>query len=353
MITDEIIYKTAEKILPPDQVAAAAAQARWNSIAKPLHSLGKLEELIVALAGIQRTDRVCLDKKALVVMCADNGVVEEGVTQTGQEVTSVVAENFHRGETSAAVLCEAAGADLFPVDVGMAADMPHVERRKTVYGTRNMAKEPAMTREECLAAAAAGMEKAAELKAAGYQILASGEMGIGNTTTSAAVVSVLLGVPAEKVTGRGAGLSDEGMVRKVGAIRRAIAVNHPNPEDPIDVIAKVGGLDIAALAGLFLGGAAQGLPVTADGFISCAAALAAVRIAPSCRPYILPSHVSDEPASKMVLRALDMDPVIHAGMHLGEGTGAVALFPLLDMALKVYNQMSTFDGIEIEPYKEL
>ena len=197
------------------------------------------------------------------------------------------------------------------------------------------------------------MEKAAELKAAGYQILASGEMGIGNTTTSAAVVSVLLGVPAEKVTGRGAGLSDEGMVRKVGAIRRAIAVNHPNPEDPIDVIAKVGGLDIAALAGLFLGGAAQGLPVTADGFISCAAALAAVRIAPSCRPYILPSHVSDEPASKMVLRALDMDPVIHAGMHLGEGTGAVALFPLLDMALKVYNQMSTFDGIEIEPYKEL
>ena len=155
------------------------------------------------------------------------------------------------------------------------------------------------------------------------------------------------------MTGRGAGLSDEGMVRKVGAIRKAIAVNHPDPEDPVDVLAKVGGLDIAALTGLFLGGAAQGIPVVADGFISCAAALAAVRIAPACRPYILPSHVSDEPASKMVLRALDMDPVLHAGMHLGEGTGAVALFPLLDMALKVYNQMSTFDGIEIEPYQDL
>ena len=351
-MTEEIICKTIEKIVSPDPVAAASAQARWNSIAKPLHGLGKLEDLIIALAGIQRTDRVRIDKKALAVMCADNGVVEEGVTQTGQEVTAIVAENFHKGETSAAVLCKAAGADLFPVDVGMITDMPHVERRKTMYGTRNMTKEPAMTREECLAAIAAGIEKAEELKTAGYQILASGEMGIGNTTTSAAVASVLLGVPAEEVTGRGAGLSDEGLVRKIDAIRRAIALNHPDPDDPVGVLAKVGGLDIAALTGLFLGGAAQGLPVVADGFISCAAALAAVRIAPACRPYILSSHISDEPASGMVLHALAMDPVLHAGMHLGEGTGAVALFPLLEMALKVYNQMSTFDGIEIEPYRE-
>ena len=352
MRTDRELRETLEKILPPDQAAAAAAQKRWNSIAKPLHGLGKLEDLVVALAGIQRTDRVRIDRKALVVMCADNGVVEEGVTQTGQEVTAIVAENFHRGETSAAVLCMAAGADLFPVDVGMITDMPHVERRKTMYGTRNMTKGPAMTREECLSAAAVGMKKAAELKTAGYQILASGEMGIGNTTTSAAVVSVLMNIPPEKVTGRGAGLSDEGIARKIEAVRRAIAVNRPDPEDPIDVLAKVGGLDIAALTGLFIGGAAQGLPVVADGFISCAAALAAIRIAPACRPYILPSHVSDETASKMVLRALDMDPVLHAGMHLGEGTGAVTLFPLLDMALKVYNQMSTFDGIEIDPYRE-
>ena len=350
--TDDLIHKTARMILPPDQNAAAAAQKRWNSIAKPLHGLGKLEDLIVTLAGIQRTDRVRIDKKALVVMCADNGVVEEGVTQTGQEVTAIVAENFHKGETSAAVLCKAAGADLFPVDVGMTADMPHVERRKTMYGTRNMTKGPAMTREECLAAVAAGIGKAAELKERGYQILASGEMGIGNTTTSAAVAAVLLHVTPEKVTGRGAGLSDEGLVRKVDAIHRAIAWNRPDQEDPVDVLAKVGGLDIAALSGLFLGGAAQGIAVVADGFISCAAALAAVRIAPACRPYILASHMSDEPASNMVLQALDMDPVLHAGMHLGEGTGAVALFPLLDMALKVYNQMSTFDGIEIEPYQE-
>ena len=352
MKTDERIRKTVEKILPPDLTAAAAAKRRWNSIAKPLHGLGKLEDLVAVLAGIQRTDRVRLDKKALVVMCADNGVVEEGVTQTGQEVTAIVAENFHKGETSAAILCMAAGADLFPVDVGMITDMPHVERRKTICGTRNMTKGPAMTQEECCSAVAAGMEKAAELKEAGYQILASGEMGIGNTTTSAAVVSVLMNIPPEEAAGRGAGLSDEGLVRKVGAICRAIAVNCPDPEDPLDVLAKVGGLDIAALTGLFIGGAAQGLPVVADGFISCAAALAAIRIAPACRPYILPSHVSDEPASKMLLEALDMDPILHAGMHLGEGTGAVTLFPLLDMALKVYNQMSTFDGIEIEPYRE-
>ena len=343
---------TIENIKEVDAAPMKRAAARWNSIAKPLHGMGKLEDLVIQLAGIQRTDRVRIDKKALAVMCADNGVVEEGVTQTGQEVTAIVAGNFHGGETTAAILCESAGVDLFPVDVGMIVDVPGTDRRKTLYGTKNMAKGPAMTREEACAAVWSGMQVAAELKEKGYQILASGEMGIGNTTTSAAVTSVLLGMPPEEAAGRGAGLSDEGLQRKFRVIREAIDINRPDPEDPLDVLAKVGGLDIAALTGVFLGGAAAGIPVVADGVISCTAALAAVRMAPVCREYILPSHISDEPAARPLLKELEMDPVLDAEMHLGEGTGAVALFPLLDMALKVYNQMSTFEGIEIEPYRE-
>ena len=353
MRPEETIQKATEKIRPADPEAMKRAQARWNSIAKPLHSLGKLEDLVIALAGIGRSDRVCIDKKALVVMCADNGVVEEGVTQTGQEVTAIVAENFCDGHTSAAIMCKEAGVDLYPVDVGMAVDTPRVEKRKTMYGTRNMTKGPAMTREEAEAAVAAGIEKAAELKKAGYQILASGEMGIGNTTTSAAVASVLLDLPPNLAAGRGAGLSDEGLIKKIDAIRRAIALNKPEPDDPVDVLAKVGGLDLAALTGLFLGGAAEGLPVVADGFISCTAALAAARMVPLCREYMLPSHISDEPAVIRILQALDMKPALDAGMHLGEGTGAVALFPLLDMALQVYNQMSTFEAINVDAYQEL
>lgn len=353
MDKENLLQKTIDRILPPDHAAMDHAAARWNSIAKPLHSLGRLEDLIIRIAGIQRTDRVDLKKKALVVMCADNGVVEEGVTQTGQEVTAIVAGNFLKGETSAAVMCACAGADILPVDVGMISEVDGMDTRKTLRGTGNMAKGPAMTKEDVLFAIQAGIDKAAELKAAGYRILAAGEMGIGNTTTSSAVVSVLLQIPPETVTGRGAGLSNEGLQKKIRAIRRAVEVNAPDPEDPLDVLAKVGGLDIAALTGLYLGGAAEGLPVVADGFISVAAALLAVRMAPACREYILPSHISEEPAVQYVLEALELHPVLHAKMHLGEGTGAVALFPLLDMAAAVYRSMSTFEDIRIEAYQEL
>ena len=351
--TEETIRSLTAGIRPADTEAMQHAAVRWNSIAKPLHGMGRLEDLVISLAGIQRTSQVHIDKKALVVMCADNGVVEEGVTQTGQEVTAVVAGNFRGGKTTAALLCEAAGVDLFPVDIGMAVDVPHTDRRKTIYGTANMAKGPAMTREDACAAVLSGIEMASELKKQGYQILASGEMGIGNTTTSAAVSSVLLGLLPEETAGRGAGLSDQGLRRKIEVIRQAIDVNRPDSDDPLDVLAKVGGLDIAGLTGLFLGGAAAGIPVVADGVISCTAALLAVRMVPESRDYILPSHVSDEPAAGLLLEAMEMRPVINAGMHLGEGTGAVALFPLLEMALKVYDQMSTFEGIEIEPYEEL
>ena len=373
------LRETIGRIQPPDEEAAARCRAHWNRIAKPLYGLGALEDLVVRIAAAQGTQHVDIRKKALVIFCADNGVVAEGVSQTGQETTAIVAENFVDGKSCAAIMCKRAGADLFPVDAGMAVDTPRVEKRKCRRGTANMTKGPAMTREEAVFAIEAGIAKAQELEEAGYRILASGEMGIGNTTTSTAVTAVLLGLDPTEVTGRGAGLSDEGLRRKIDAIRRAIDVNRPDPEDPLDVLSKVGGFDIAALTGLFLGGASRRVPVVIDGVISAAAALIAARLEPSCRDYMLPSHISEEPASMAVMTALGfipekqetkqgkadrekdsmkkvlgpaVSPILHAGMHLGEGTGAVALFPLLDMAVDIYYKMDTFEGIAVEQYRD-
>ena len=260
-----------------DYVAMETARKKWNSIAKPLHSLGKLEEHIIRIAGITGNAEVELKNRALIAMCADNGVVEEGVTQTGQEVTAIVAENFLEGATSAAIMCQSAEVDLFPIDIGMVRDT-RVPNYKVAYGTKNMVKEPAMTREEALQAILTGVHLVKEKKEAGYQILATGEMGIGNTTTSSAVTAVLLEQDPAEVTGRGAGLSGTGLKKKISVIRDAIALHKPKKEDTIDVLAKVGGLDIAGMAGVILGGAACRIPVVADGFISRVAALCAVRI---------------------------------------------------------------------------
>ena len=329
------------------------ASKRWNSIAKPLHSLGALETMLIKIAGMTGSEDIHLEKKGLIAMCADNGVVEEGVTQTGQEVTAIVAENFLAGTTTACVMCKKCGARLFPVDVGMAVDTKVRTDLKVAMGTRNMTKGPAMTREEAIRGIEAGIAVAEELKEKGYQLLATGEMGIGNTTTSSAVASVLLGKPVEDMTGRGAGLSSEGLNRKIKAIKKAIALNNPDRSDVIDVLAKVGGLDIAGMAGVFLGGAALGMPVVMDGFISCVAALIAQRICPNAGEYMIPSHVSREPAAHLILKELGKEAVLHAGMCLGEGTGAVALFPVLDLAEAVYNSMSTFGDINVEQYEEL
>lgn len=377
-LEDGLLRSALRGICPADEEAAARCRARWNCIAKPLYGLGVLEDLVVRIAAAQGTDQVDISRKGLVVFCADNGVVDEGVSQTGQEVTAIVAENFIDGKSCSAIMCKRAGADLYPVDVGIAVDTPRVEKRKCRRGTANMTKGPAMTRGEAVFAIEAGISKAQELEEAGYRILASGEMGIGNTTTSTAVTAVLLGLDPTEVTGRGAGLSDEGVRKKIDAIRHAIAVNLPDPEDPLDVLSKVGGFDIAALTGLFLGGASRRVPVVIDGVISAAAALIAARLEPSCRDYMLPSHISEEPAAMAVMAALGfiqepetkqgkvyretgpgkkgpgpaVSPILHAGMHLGEGTGAVALFPLLDMAVDIYYRMDTFEGIAVEQYRD-
>lgn len=347
------LEETIRKIRPVDAAAMAAAKQHWDGLGKPLGSLGRLEKALIQIAGIQRTGDVHIDRKALVIMCADNGVVQEGVTQCGQEVTATVAENFLDEKSCVAIMCRRAGTKICPVDIGMAVDTPRVEKQKIAYGTKNMAKEPAMTREQAVAAIEVGIAKAEELHAQGYEILATGEMGIGNTTTSSAMTAVYLGLDVETVTGRGAGLSSHGLQRKIHAIKQAIAVNQPDPEDPLDVLAKVGGLDIAGMCGLFLGGAAQQMPVVMDGFISQVAALTAVRLVPECADYILASHVSEEPGANILLKALEKDAFLTCGMRLGEGSGAVALFPILDFASDIYHKMSTFVQADIVEYQPL
>ena len=275
------------------------------------------------------------------------------MTQTGQEVTAIVAENFLSGDTSACAMSRQCGTKVIPVDIGMTVDTKVPTDLKVACGTANMTKEPAMAREQAVQALEAGIEMVRRLKEDGYGLLATGEMGIGNTTTSSAVASVLLNRPVEEMTGRGAGLSGDGLDRKIHAIKKAIAVNQPDPKDAVDVLAKVGGFDIAGMAGMFLGGAALGVPVVIDGFISCVAALIAQRICPQTGDYMIASHVSKEPAAHLILEALGKEAVLHGEMCLGEGSGAVALFPFLDMGVAVYESMSTFEDIHVEQYKEL
>ena len=347
------LEETIRNIKPRDEQAAELCKKRWDSIAKPLHSLGWLEDAIARIAGAQHTADVKTDRKILVPLCADNGIVEEGVTQTGQDVTAIVAENFLDEKSCAAIMCREAGADIFPIDIGMASDTPRVEKRKTAYGTKNFAKEPAMTEQEAVRTIETGIHLVGELKEKGYCLIATGEMGIGNTTTSSAVAASLLNVPAEKMTGRGAGLSSSGLEKKIKVIQNAICRWDLTRQTPLSVLSYVGGFDLAGMVGMYLGGAYYHVPVLVDGFISSVAALTAIRMCPDVQGYMLASHVSKEPAARLVLQETGLDPVIDGGLCLGEGSGAVAVFPLIEMAARIYRQMSTFDEISIEAYQPL
>jgi len=345
------LFEIKNAIHAADKGAMEEARRRWDAIAKPLNGLGLLEEAIVKIAGMGGSADISLGKRAVLMMCADNGVVEEGVTQTGQEVTAIVAENAAKGDSSVCRMAHVADADVFAVNVGVKSPLSeNVIDRCVRRGTDNIAKGPAMTETEALRAINIGIDLVREKKAEGYRLFAMGEMGIGNTTTSSAMAAVLLGAPVTEVTGRGAGLSDAGLMRKRSAIERAIACSRPDAADPIGVLSCLGGFDIAALAGVCLGGAIYRVPVLLDGFISAVAALTAVRIAPAVSDYLLATHVSKEPAGMRMLRALELKPMIYAEMCLGEGTGAVAAIPLLDMALAVYGEMRTFADINVKAY---
>ena len=350
-MTEQELRAYIEAIRPADETAMDAARRRQAQLAKPPGRLGQLEELSIRLAGV--TGQVCpaMDKCRVAVFAADNGVVAQGVSQTDQSVTRAVAENLAARRTSVCQMAKTARCEVIPVDLGMAGEpVPGVQNCRIAAGTADFTTGPAMTRQQAVDAIAAGMGLVRAQKAAGVQLLATGEMGIGNTTTSSAVAAVLLGQPVERMTGRGAGLSDAGLARKLDAIRRGIARNQPDAADPLDVLSKLGGFDIAGLCGVFLGGALEGLPVLMDGFISGVAALCAVRLCPAAEKAVFASHCSTEPAARLVLEALGKVPLLTAGLHLGEGTGAVASIPLWDMALAVYRDCYSFTEGGITPY---
>lgn len=356
------IFPELTTIKAPDNNAMKQAEKHWDGIAKPLHGLGMFEDMIVQIAGIQGNADVSIDKKAVVIMCADNGIVEEGVTQTGQEVTAVVSCNMADGISSVCRMADCVNAKVIPVNIGIAQDLPgsHIKteaykglvNRRVMPGTKNFLKEPAMTKQQLIKAVKAGIEQVKCCKDDGYNILATGEMGIGNTTTSAALACILLDMNPGEVTGRGAGLSDEGLLKKTEVIRKAKEMYGIYKNDPLELLRCIGGLDVAGLTGVYIGGAVYRLPVVADGVISAVAALIAVRLCPIVKDYILVSHQGKEPAIKALLAELDKKAVIHAELALGEGTGAVMLFPLLDMAMQVYKENTTFDDIQITAYED-
>lgn len=340
------------KITPPDAAVYAKVKQNWDALAKPLDSMGEFEAVFAKIGAITGDEKVPIEKKAVIVMCADNGIVEEHISQSGQEVTARVAEAMGKGTSSVCRMAKRAGADVIPVDVGIATEetIEGVLAKKVRRGTRNFLKEAAMTEEETLAAISVGMEAVKSCKEAGYELLATGEMGIGNTTTSSAVAAALSGCPVEAITGKGAGLSDGGLVHKIEVIRQGLKKHRCDGGDTLSVLSSVGGLDIAGLCGVYLGGAVYRIPVVMDGVISAVAALAAERIAPGTKEFALPSHQSREPAAELIMKELGVKPLIHAGLALGEGTGAVLMFGMLDIVHGLYENKTTFADIEVEPY---
>ncbi len=337
---------------PPGEAVRKRVRENWDNVAKPLDGMGRFEVLTAQVGAILGTEKPDISRKAVIIMCADNGIVEEGVSQSGQEVTLAVAREMADGISSVGRMAAVIGADTIPVDIGicLGEKIPGVLDRKIRRGTGNFLKEPAMTEEEAVRAVFTGMELVSDCKKEGYRLLATGEMGIGNTTTSSAVAAALLQCDAAKVTGRGAGLSDDGLLRKQQVIREAMEKYRLAGAEALDVLKTVGGLDIAGLAGVCIGGALFHIPIVLDGVISMAAALLAERILPGTRAFLLPSHKGKEPAAEMLLKELGLEPVIDAGMALGEGTGAVMMFSLLDMAFSVYQGGTTFSDIQIEQY---
>lgn len=342
-----------------DEAARGRARERWNSVAKPIGGLGEFERMVEQIAALTGSEDVRIGKRCAIVMCADNGVVAQGVTQTDASVTRSVAESIARGASSICSMARPAGVNVLAVDIGMAqpAHETGVADLHVARGTGDISRGPAMGRDRAEEAIEKGIGCARRAASAGYRIIAVGEMGIGNTTTASALACALLGLAPEEAVGRGAGLSSAGLARKVAAVKRALRVNAPQggrawSEDPLYALQALGGFDIAGMAGLYLGCALSRTPAIVDGAISAIAALIAVSLCPACRCALLPSHLPSEPYARAVLDGLDLEcrPVLQAGMHLGEATGAVCLMPLLDMALSLYNG-TTFEQTGIAAYE--
>ena len=339
------IDRVVASIRPLDEAAMEAARQRQCELTKPAGSLGRLEELAIQIAGITGRVRPRLPRKAVVIMAGDHGVCAEGISAYPPEVTPQMVMNFLAGGAAINVLGRRVGARVVVVDVGVAAELPARDglvHRKVAMGTKNLASGPAMTRAEAEMAIQVGIQVVQAEMEKGLDLVATGEMGIGNTTASSAIVAVLADRPVAEVVGRGTGVDDGGLRRKIRAIEKGIRINRPDPSDPVDVLAKVGGLEIAGLVGVILAGAACRLPVVVDGFISGAAALVAARICPRVCGYMVPSHQSVETGHGAIFEALGLRPLLNMDMRLGEGTGAAIAMHLIDDALAIQDEMATF-----------
>jgi len=334
------------KIAPLKQEFFDLAWKRLDNLIKPLKSLGRLEEIAAQLVAIFKGDLPKQFKKIVLVFAGDHGVVEEGVSAYPKEVTPQMVFNFLRGTAGINVLARHAGADVWVTDVGVDyefKDVPGLISKKVVYGTKNFVKEPALTRDEAIKCIKAGMEVAFEAIDKGYNLIAIGDMGIGNTTPSAAITSVITGKPVEEVTGRGTGIPDELLKKKMEVIKKGIELHKPNPDDGIDVLSKVGGAEIGACAGVILACASRGIPVVVDGFITSAGALIAHKVNPLVKDYMFFGHQSQEKGHKAILEYFHQKPLLDLNLRLGEGTGAALGMFLVEAALKIYKEMLTFE----------
>ncbi|MBI3161039.1 MAG: nicotinate-nucleotide--dimethylbenzimidazole phosphoribosyltransferase [Chloroflexi bacterium] len=340
------ITETINQIQPLDQVSMQASRERQDQLTKPAGSLGRLEELSIQLAGIQGKALPTLKEKVIITMAGDHGVVAEGVSAYPQEVTPQMVLNFLRGGAAINALARHVGARVVVVDMGIAAEIEDVSgiliRRRVGSGTMNLTQGPAMKREQAEESIQSGIEIALTEISRGADILGTGDMGIGNTTPSAAIAACILGHDPEIIVGRGTGVDDDGLARKVNAVKRGLKINKPKSEDGLDVLAKVGGFEIGGLAGVMLGAASKRTPVMVDGFISTAAAMIAVTIAPECRPYLISAHRSKEKGHALMLEWLGLKPLLDFDLRLGEGTGAALGISMAEAACKVLSEMATF-----------
>ena len=341
----DLFEKTVKSIRPVKDEWYDTAQKHLDNLTKPPGSLGRLEEFARRLVAITEDARPILDKKVIFTFAGDHGIVDEGVSAYPKEVTPQMVFNIVAGGAAINVLSRHAGSDVVVVDIGVDHDFGTMEglvNRKVMRGTRNFAKGPAMTREQAVKCIECGIELAESYAQKGYKIVGTGEMGIGNTTPSSAIVAVLTGSPVPEVTGRGTGISDDALSRKARVIEEAIRLNNPDPKDAIDVLSKVGGTEIGGIAGLVLGAASRRIPVVVDGFISTAGALIAHSIQPSVKDYMFAAHQSVERGHRMALQAMGLTPILDLGMRLGEGTGAALAMLLIEGGLKIYEEMATF-----------
>jgi len=345
----ELLEKTLKNIKAADKEAVKSAWKRLDKLTKPIGSLGSLEEIAAKMAGITGKVHNSINKKNIVIMCGDNGVVEEGISACPQNITATVTNNFTKDITGVGVLSRFSNTELTIVDVGVNAEFnnPKIKNRKIAYGTKNISCEPAMTIEQAVKAIEVGIDIVNQLAKQGVNILGTGEMGVGNTTTSAAVLSALSNISPDLVVGKGAGLTEEAFEHKKYIVKKAIKINNVDSNNVIEVISKVGGFDIAGLCGCFLGAAANRFPIVIDGFISSVAALCAYKLNPLVKEYMFPSHLSAEPGATYIMKEIGLEPFLNLKMRLGEGSGCPMAFQIIEAALCIMNNMGTFEQADI------